>query len=480
MNCCSGPTWKREEVPEHKFDFVDTRDYRDNSFWTSLRYIWLYIIVIKSFLVYVSDIFTAITMLSTNRWTSSIYTKCNTSNNCSVQVNFDIGKWVFVGCIIFGFLLLLYESRKARKIILSRDISYAFTNVMANDYYSLRSYDHFCFFCQIANSTKRMDEFAFFIFFTFKGWKRLLLADGPRQCINAIVLFSFAQVNNFSTDWKLYYDGSILTAGLLISMLFTVVVFAGSLIMLIAAAVLYIPLLCHIRGNLKEYCCHKVDKRISELVKRKVRQRVAKQAALARKEAAGDFSHYKNKKGAAPLPQPTLPKLSVEDDYESQAGYAAEQEQWNDLKAPLPDYAPPAIDYPPNLSYPPYPPRQPAYSPSASSPYAERQYVPYSSTSLDENAYNDAASEYGSTAHLVMHSGSAYGDSKVSLPSPEQQRVQYAPQDGYVEAQRPQRRQSSGMAYDEPDYMAYYQQEEVHQYEGGQARRRSQHGGYAP
>ncbi|KZP00125.1 hypothetical protein CALVIDRAFT_533775 [Calocera viscosa TUFC12733] len=472
--CCTGPTWKREEVPEHKFDFVDTRDYRDNSFWTSLRYIWLYIIVIKGFLVYVSDIFTAITMLSTGQWTNSIYTKCNTSNSCSITVNFDIGKWVFVGCIIFGFLLLLYETRKARKIILSRDISYAFTNVMANDYYSLRSYDHFCFFCQIANSTKRMDEFAFFIFFTFKGWKRLLLADGPRQCINAIVLFSFAQVNNFSTDFYLYYEGSILTAGLLISMMFTVLVFAGSLIMLIAAAVLYIPLLCHIRGNLKEYCCHKVDKRISELVKRKVRQRVAKQAALARKEAAGDFSHYKNK-GAAPLPQPTLPNLSVEDDYES--GFAAEQEQWNDYKGPLPDYAPPAIDYPPNLSYPPYPPQQPAYPPNGANPYPERQYVPYSSTSLDENAY-DAASEYGSVAHLVIHSNSGYNDSKVSLPSPEQQRVQYPTQAGYVETERRPRRQSSGVMYDEPEYMAYYQQEDVQQYEDGQARRRSQHGGH--
>ncbi|EJU06523.1 hypothetical protein DACRYDRAFT_19639 [Dacryopinax primogenitus] len=473
--CCTGPTWKREEVPEHKFDFVDTRDYRDNSFWTSLRYIWLYIVVIKSFLVYVSDIFTATTMLSTNRWTNSIYTKCNSSNDCSIIVNFDIGKWVFVGCIIFGFLLAIYEARKARKIILSRDISYAFTNLMANNYYSLRSFDHFCFFCQIANSTKRMDEFAFFIFFTFKGWKRLLLADGPRQCINAIVLFSFAQVNNFSTDWSLYYDGSILTAGLLISMLFTVLVFAGSLIMLVAAAVLYIPLLCHIRGNLKEYCCHKVDKRISELIKRKVRQRVVKQAALARKEAAGDFSHYKNK-GNGPLPQPTLPKLSVEDDYES--GYQVEQDQWSDFKSPLPDYPPPPIDHPSNPTYPPYPQQHGAYAPNTG--YAERQYVPYSSTSLDENTY-DAVSEYGSSHHLVMHGGSAYGDSKVSLQSPEQQRVAYAP-NAYVEAdRRPQRRQSIGVAYEEQDYVAYYQQEEV--YDGSQhGRQRSQvgpHGGYA-
>lgn len=82
---------------------------------------------------------------------------------------FSIGKWIFTGCIIFSFLLLAWEGRKARKIIRSRDISYAYTNIMANNYYSLKSYDHFCFFCQINNSKKKKDEFAFFVFFTFKG-----------------------------------------------------------------------------------------------------------------------------------------------------------------------------------------------------------------------------------------------------------------------------------------------------------------------
>jgi hypothetical protein len=33
---------------------------------------------------------------------------------------------------------LVYEGRKSKKIIASRDISYAFTNVMANHYHSLR------------------------------------------------------------------------------------------------------------------------------------------------------------------------------------------------------------------------------------------------------------------------------------------------------------------------------------------------------
>ena len=38
---------------------------------------------------------------------------------------------------------------------------------------------------------------------------------------------------------------------LLFAICFTVIIFLGSLILLIAASVLYVPLLCYIQGNLK-------------------------------------------------------------------------------------------------------------------------------------------------------------------------------------------------------------------------------------
>ena len=41
-------------------------------------------------------------------------------------------------CQSLKSLQLAYDAYKAKKIIQSRDISYAFTNVMANNYYSLR------------------------------------------------------------------------------------------------------------------------------------------------------------------------------------------------------------------------------------------------------------------------------------------------------------------------------------------------------
>ena len=71
----------------------------------SERYLWLYILVLKSFLVYVSDIFTAVTMLSTTSWTNQIFDNCKDVSGC-VAIPFAVGKWLFVGCIIFSFLLV--------------------------------------------------------------------------------------------------------------------------------------------------------------------------------------------------------------------------------------------------------------------------------------------------------------------------------------------------------------------------------------
>ncbi|KAF7301367.1 hypothetical protein MIND_00701900 [Mycena indigotica] len=323
---CGGPKWKREVVQDHKFDFISVADFRDNGFKMRFKYFFLFLIFFKSFAVYMSDIFTAVTMLTTKSWSNQIFTECTaqTKNGC-VFIPFDTGKWLFVGCIIFSFLLLGYEARKAKLIVASHDISYAFTNVLANNYYSLRSYDHFCFFDHISNSTKTSDDFAFFVFFVFKSWKRVLLADGPRQTINALTLYAVWLAKHDKAGWDIrgYFTGNTMSTSLLtVTTLFTVVVFLGSLLLLLVAGICYIPLLCYIRGNLKEYCCHKVDKRIESVIKKHQKKRLDENKKQAMKEARGDYSHLKNKKGeytSKPLPQPTLPNLSVDDDFDDKS-----------------------------------------------------------------------------------------------------------------------------------------------------------------
>lgn len=415
---CGGPAWKREAVLDHKFDFVDVREFTDNGFGMRMKYLWLYVVVLKSFLVYVSDIFTAVTMLTTDGWSNETLESCEHQQNSNcLNISFSVGKWIFVGCIIFSFLLLAYEARKSKKIVASRDISYAFTNIMAQHYYSLRSYDHFCFFDHLSNSTKRSDDFAFWIFFTFKTWKQLLLADGPRQTINAITLYEFYQSKADDGDWydvEKYFRGNknISTSILTVTTLFTVVIFLFGLVQLILAGIAYVPWLCYIRGNLKEYVCHKVDKRIAEVIRRRNKQRLAKAQALAKKEAAGDFSHLKNSKGeiVKQLPQPTLPNISLDDDEDDSSSmrtrvppsqYTAQNDYYyhSDYKA--------EYDYPPMPAYGnQYQGAYGAYNQSATT-FAD-----------DQKMYDD---DYSSTHHLALGAApfAHQNDSRPSsLPDP--------------------------------------------------------------
>jgi hypothetical protein len=90
------------------------------------------------------------------------------------------------------------------------------------------------------------------------GWKRVLIADTPRQTINALTLYSFYIAKNVGPnhDTRPFYDLSkysdnFVTTGLIVSLIFTVMVCAGSLLLLLVAGICYIPLLCYIQGNLK-------------------------------------------------------------------------------------------------------------------------------------------------------------------------------------------------------------------------------------
>jgi len=464
MCCNKGASWKREVVPDHKFDFIDTREFHSKSFGIRVRYLWLYLLVAKSFLVYVSDIYTAVIMLSSHDWSNTIFTSCsNQKKDCSI-IPFKYGKWLFVGCIIFSFLLLGYEWYKAKKIIASRDISYSFSNVMANNYYSLRSYDHFCFFCHISNSTKKKDDFAFFVFFTFKSWKRLLLADAPRQTINAMTLVSFYLAKNTGDqaakgNWYdlSKYTTSFVTGGLIISLVFTVLVCAGSLLLLLAAGICYIPLLCYIQGNLKEYCCHKIDKRIAELMRKKNKQRLAKAAQLARKEAAGDFSHLQNKKGefvAKPLPQPTLPSIALDDLETDSASMRTRVDpdynhsKWKNEYAystnTLPEVVP---DYPPMPGYQAY--GHPGYDYHSE---AAQDQVPYTY----DDRYGDSQVALAQAAapisgHLAAQTlpnpYSAQGEHFPATPTPHP----------HANAYDYNGRHSGGLAYDDYQQPTHYQ-----------------------
>jgi hypothetical protein len=102
--------------------------------------------------------------------------------------------------------------------------------------------------------------------YIIKGWKKILLAEAPRQVINIVTLIAITPKWIEINKGTLVIDNSSLGKNLMQqimtgTMMFSVIVFAISFVLMCIAAAIYIPLLCHIQGNLKEYCCHKVDKR---------------------------------------------------------------------------------------------------------------------------------------------------------------------------------------------------------------------------
>ncbi|KAL1917605.1 uncharacterized protein VTP21DRAFT_3998 [Calcarisporiella thermophila] len=306
MCCGGGSKWKREEIQDHKFDYVDIDEFHEPHCGKKVKYMFVFLVIIKCILVYCADLWTAVTLLVYNKF------------SVNPSIPFEISKWIYVGCIILSFLLLLLDIRKAKAIIESRDIAYAFTSIIAYRYYALRSYPHYCFFTQINNQRKRVDEIAFYVFFTLKGWKRLMLAEGPRQIISAVTLWSIIKANIYQRKHSLLsWDtlGESMVQRLSVAtMAFTLIVWLVSMVSVLLAFFLYIPLLFHIRGNLKEYCCHKIDKRIAELLRKKSRKRIEREQRMREAEMSG--SQNGDKKGGIYVleKQPTLPNIDLYDE----------------------------------------------------------------------------------------------------------------------------------------------------------------------
>lgn len=241
---------------------------------------------------------------------------CQQTGNCPITVKFGIAKWVFCGCIFFSFLLLGWEMYRASRVIKTNDIAYCFTNVMANRWVSIRDYNKFCLFRHIGESKKKKDSVAFFVFFSFQDWKRVILSDGPRQSINALILYTIAKNFNFSfNDLPKYWDNSPITALLFWAMVTTVILFAFGLAKILISGALYLPLLCYIQGNLKEYVCHKVDKRLGKVMRNIQKDRMKRNAVLEKQLAMGGKVKVGNGEVVdAALLRPTLPNISLDDD----------------------------------------------------------------------------------------------------------------------------------------------------------------------
>ncbi|KAJ3226944.1 hypothetical protein HDU81_007003 [Chytriomyces hyalinus] len=370
MACCETAKWKREEIPDHKFDYIDVDDFIDDNWVRKLQYSFIFFLTVKSVLVYTADLTILALMIDSGVFTNSIdcgassgtgeassttdLTKgfgaifCTNGTSITSQLAPKTARpWIMLASVIMSLVLLLLDWRKGRIVIKSRDISYSLTNHVAYRYYVLKSYPHYCFFSEILNSRKSVDVLAFFVFFAFKSWKRLFLAEFPRVYINVLNMYDVLK-GLIPPDLK--YENPIIQYANAIAILFasrakngaalatlilstfTITMWFFSFCVIVAAFFMYFPLLYIVRGNLKEYVCHKIDKRISEILKKKSRKRTeeARKAELAELErlqqlkarakngdpaAGGHDPDALAFKAAAPLgltQRPTLPDIDVD------------------------------------------------------------------------------------------------------------------------------------------------------------------------
>jgi hypothetical protein len=157
--CCSTANWKREVVQDHKFDFVDIKVFHDGSPIKRIRYCFIFLVVIKAVLIYSADLWTAYLLLTAQP----------PKAENEPPVPWKISRWLYIASIAVSFVLLVWEGRKAMRIVGSRDIAYAYTNIAAFRFYSIRSYSHYCFFSQIGVTQSLLDRIAYFVYFTLKG-----------------------------------------------------------------------------------------------------------------------------------------------------------------------------------------------------------------------------------------------------------------------------------------------------------------------
>ncbi len=160
------------------------------------------------------------------------------------------------------------------------------------------------------------------------AWLRICFAEGPRQVINALTLYSVMQAdlvpagqhaakNGHSPVVQFFANVQILAnekkeqAAILFGMLFTLVIWVFSALSLLMAVIFYITYLFHhIRdGSLSRYCRRKIDSRLHKIVMVKVNKALSKDNRVREKQTAGGVRAGVTQDDLKR--QPTLPVLEA-------------------------------------------------------------------------------------------------------------------------------------------------------------------------
>ncbi|KAI9712748.1 MAG: hypothetical protein M1820_001370 [Bogoriella megaspora] len=322
MGCC-GDREKGAVTEEQKWDYINLDDFKSKNCFTSFSYGWLWFLAIVGIAVYAVDTFTAVNLLAFDRWSSEV----------KPAVPFKVSKWIFAVCIMLSWILLMFEWIRAIRVIRRGAVAESYLDPLAVVLQSMRpgqgkGWRRFLVFAELTKSKKGVDYLALFVYFAFKGAIRILLAEAPRQFVNAVTLVSVAKadlvpvggkqgtsaVGQFFDNIKVLANKDMKQAIILGSMVFTLVIWIFSALALIIASAAYIGFLWHYipanDGRLSVYCRRKINRRVDRIVSVKVRTALEEQERKDRKRAMKE-EREAMRKGERPTAQrqPTLPNV---------------------------------------------------------------------------------------------------------------------------------------------------------------------------
>lgn len=282
--------------------------------------------LIVSISIYVVDTFVAVNLLAFNKWAGQI----------QPAIPFEISRWVFAGCIILSFVLLIERWIRAVRVMRQGGVAKSYLDPLAVRVQSIRmgangrGYRRFLVFAELTKSRKGADYVALFSYFSFEAAIRIIFAEGPRVVINGITLYSVTKLNfiptgehagpqgkspveQFFINIGAMADKDKLQATVLFGMLWTCLIWILAALSLAVSVVLYLLFLWHHipseAGGLKNYCRIKINKRMERVVRTKVDKALKKENEIrAREDAKAARS------GVSVKVQPTLPVLGQDDE----------------------------------------------------------------------------------------------------------------------------------------------------------------------
>ncbi|KAJ3216263.1 hypothetical protein HK099_005932 [Clydaea vesicula] len=144
MGCCGEADWKREQIADHKFDYINVDDFITDSVFSYIKYFWLFLITLKSILVYMADVGIVIIYVSSYKTLISDSgcditesggdsfmnnpALCFNKGVVSTHLDYLPRVLIVLGSVLISFVLLIIDWVKAKRIIKSKDISYSLTS----------------------------------------------------------------------------------------------------------------------------------------------------------------------------------------------------------------------------------------------------------------------------------------------------------------------------------------------------------------